>query len=97
MDNYDGETKSGALQETEQLLHEATSEVEKLRERIDGGVSELEEMIETLNGLTGTMNQLEEDMDEADNCETAYDAVSHAVDLILLALAELILYRREET
>ena len=80
MDNYDGETKSGALQETEQLLHEATSEVEKLRERIDGGVSELEE-----------------DMDEADNCETAYDAVSHAVELILLALAELILYRREET
>lgn len=71
--------KSETLEETASLLQQATSEVETLQQRIDSGVSELDEMIETLNGLTGTMNQLEEDIDEADNCETAYDAVSHFV------------------
>ena len=71
--------KSETLEETASLLQQATTEVETLQQRIDSGVSELDEMIETLNGLTGTMNQLEEDIDEADNCETAYDAVSHFV------------------
>ena len=71
--------KSETLEETASLLQQATSEVETLQQRIDSGVSELDEMIETLNGLTGTMNQLEDDIDEADNCETAYDAVSHFV------------------
>ena len=71
--------KSETLEETASLLQQATSEVETLQQRIDSGVSELDEMIATLNGLTGTMNQLEEDIAEADNCETAYDAVSHFV------------------